>query len=169
MRRTFLRALGAALLLLAMASPALAEVEPAVHGSFMISDPDIRRFATAETQAADPLVTMLDRGLPAQAWGITPDPLGNHEIRNTTTNTCWAVPRITIGPGSPVKHVACTGASEQQWEIATMSPGGTSQLISVHSGRCAGLALTEPGNKPVLRELACTGGANQKFFLLRLS
>ncbi|MBM7790909.1 RICIN domain-containing protein [Tenggerimyces flavus] len=142
---------------------------PDVDGSFLISDPDTRRFATAETQTVDPLVSMLDRGLPAQTWGITSDPRGNHEIRNTSTNTCWAVPRITVGPGSLVKHVACTGASEQQWEIQTMSTDGTTRLISVHSARCAGLALTEPGNKPVLRELDCTGGANQKFLLLRLT
>lgn len=169
MSRTFLRALGASIVAAVVsASPAVASV-PAVDGSFMISTPDTRRFATAETQTADPVISMLERGAPAQYWGIRSDPRGDHELRNTATNTCWAVPRITVGPGSLVKHVACTGTTEQQWEIQTASTDGTSRLVSVHSGRCAGLALTEPGNKPVLRELDCTGGENQKFFLLRLS
>ena len=167
----FLRACGLAVLVIAAsivaAQPATA-VSPNVDGVFFVADPEAKRFATAETSATDRSIPMLPFGWPGQTWQISnPKGDGNHEIRNTLTNGCWAVHRITIGPGSPLQHLPCTGTSEQQWEIQTVSIDGTVRIISAHSGRCAGVALAEPGNRPILRELDCTGGANQKFVLLR--
>jgi hypothetical protein len=139
-----------------------------VDGVFFVADPDARRFATADSTSAERTIPMLARGFPSQFWQVSnPKGDGNHELRNTLTDGCWAVPRVTIGPGSPLQHLPCTGTSEQQWEIQTVSVDGTTRIVSVHSGRCAGVALAEPGNRPLLRELDCTGGANQKFVLLR--
>lgn len=87
------------------------------------------------------------------------DGYGEIQPRNATGLRLAAPAGLT--PGSGLSFVTADGSARQQWQPQLVA-SGTYQFVNRYSGLCLSLGTT---NAQVATEVACSGGADQKFTL----